>query len=162
MKDLKIGMNILATTTCMVANEVFKLHPTTLVDAYESDNARGLQISLGKGHWGACPSRSRERICINQAEVIKLAKKELETHISKTKDDKPKSKLYFVQNNNGHSITINVMRLNETVKSLAEGSYKVYRGDHISMKVNDASSLPKGYFYNIDEAIEFFSKTFSF
>ena len=49
MKDLKLGIGILATTTCYLDNEVFKLHPTTLTDAYESSSKhiKGLQIKLG-------------------------------------------------------------------------------------------------------------------
>ena len=158
MKDLRIGMNILATTTCYLDNEVFKLHPTTLVDAYESDRQRGLQIRLGKGHWGACPTRDRDEVCINSKEVIKLAKKSLAKHIELTKDNKPKHNLYFVRVNNTHSITINIMKFSRTVNSLAEGSYDEYSGKYISMKIK--GKLPQGFFYNLDDAIKFFAKSF--
>ena len=162
MKDLRIGMNILATTTCYLDNEVFKLHPTTLVYAYESDNKyqKGLQIKLGNGHWGACPTRSRDEVCINSKEVIKLAKKSLAKHIELTKDNKPKHNLYFVKVNNTHSITISIIKFSRTVNSLAEGSYTEYSGRYISMKIHNA--LPHGFFYSLDDAIKFFAKSFSF
>lgn len=164
MKDLRLGMNILATTTCYLDNEVFKLHPTTLVDAYESDSnhVNGLQIRLGEGHWGACPTRNRNQICINADEVIELAKKSLVKHIENTKDDRPNYNLYFVKVNNTHSVTISRVKYSRSVNSMAEGSFKEYSGQYISVKIRDENNLPRGYFYNLDDAVEYFSKVFKF
>ena len=87
MKDLRLGMNILATSTCYLDNEVFKLEVTTLADAYESDSShvKELRIKLGEGHWGACPTRSRSQICINSDEIKAIANKTLVYHIENTR-----------------------------------------------------------------------------
>jgi len=164
MKDLRLGMNILATSTCYLDNEVFKLEPTTLVDAYESDSnhVNGLQIKLGKGHWGACPTRNRNQICINPDEIIEIAKKSLVTHIENTKNDKPKHNLYFVEGNNERTISLKRMKFSRRVNSLAEGTFIEYRGQYISVKIKDENNLPIGYFYNLDDAVEHFSKVFKF
>jgi hypothetical protein len=164
MKDLRLGMNILATSTCYLDNEVFKLEPTTLVDAYESDSSHvnGLQIKLGKGHWGACPTRSRSCVAINSAEIIELANKTLVTHIENTKNDKPKHNLYFVEGNNERTISLKRMTFSRRVNSLAEGTFIEYSGRYISRKIRDENNLPIGFFYNLDEAVEYFSKVFSF
>jgi hypothetical protein len=160
MKNLKIGMRILATTTCMLDNEVFKLHPTTLVDAYEPSNQKKLKIELGKGHWGACPTRDRDKVCINAKEVTKLANSSLERFIEKHKNDKPKSNLFYVSVNNTHSITISMLRYSHTVNSMANGTFTEYRGTYTSMRIND--KLPTNHFYTIEDAIKCFSKSFSF
>ena len=90
-------MSILATTTCYLDNEVFKLHPTTLIDAYTSDSSysKGLQIKLGKGHWGACPTRNRNEVCINSKEVKKLAEKTLTKMLESSKKGELEKGLSF-------------------------------------------------------------------
>lgn len=155
MKDLKLGMPILATTTLMLENEILKLHPTTLVDAYETSNHKELQIKLGDGHWGCIPTRNRSQICINPAEVKEFAYNRLSDRIEEAKEHKEKSKLYIVKLNNTHSLTISLLHKGRTVNSLSEGSFIEYTGHYASMKIfNDR--LPANMFHTIEEAIEFF------
>ena len=159
MKDLRLGMGILATTTCYLDDEVFKLHPTKLIDAYESNSKhiKGLKIELGEGHWGACPTRDRDSVCINKNEVVELAKNRLTKHIELCKDHKPKRNLYYIEVNGMHSICIKVMQFSNSINSLREGNYNIYRGRNTKIKISD--KLPKGFFYDIDKAIEYFSET---
>ena len=163
MKDLRLGMNILATSTCYLDNEVFKLEVTTLADAYESDSShvKELRIKLGEGHWGACPTRSRSQICINSDEIKAIANKTLVYHIENTKNDKPRYNLYFVDSNS-HTLSIKRMTFSRRVNSLAEGTFIEYSGQYISRKIRDENNLPIGYFYNLDDAVEYFSQVYSF
>ena len=154
MKDLKLGMSILATTTLMLDNEILKLHPTTLVDAYNTTHAKELQIKLGKGHWGCCPTRSRSEICIKDSEVRKYAKNRLAERLEEAKGHKPKQKLYYVKLNGDHSLTISIFSYSRNVNSLAEGSYTEYIGRYASIKVG--SRLPMDCFNSLEEAIKCF------
>jgi hypothetical protein len=160
MKDLRLDMPILATTTCSHDNELLKLHPTTLVDAYETRHPlkEKLQIKLGDGHWGDCPTRNRSQVCINPDEVGVLANDMLSEHIKNSKDHKPKSKLYFVELNGTHSMTISMLSFSRNVNSLAKGSYREYSGTYASMKIHN-DNLADNFFYTIEDAIKYYVKT---
>lgn len=157
MKGLKLGMPILATTSLMLDNEILKLHPTTLVDAYETSHHKELQIKLGKGHWGCLPTRDRSQVFISPAEVKKYAKSRLAERIEEAKGHKPKEKLYYVRLNNNHSLTISIYSYSRSVNSLAEGSYAEYVGRYASVRIEN-DRLPSNCFHTIEEAIECFVK----
>jgi len=160
MEGLILGMPILATTTSSSDNELLKLHPTTLVDAYETNHPlrEKLQIKLGDGHWGACPTRNRTQVCINPDEVDAFANDRLSEHIKNSKDHKPKSKLYFVELNGTHCMTISMLSFSRNVNSLAEGRYREYTGTYASMKIHN-DNLPVNFFYTIEDAIKYYVKT---
>jgi hypothetical protein len=155
MKDLKLGMPIFATTTCMLDNEIFKLHSTTLKDAFNTSHHKSLQIRLGEGHWGACPTRNREQVCINEAEIKALATSMLADKIVSQSEQEPKSVIYIVKflNNN---LTISSLRKWNEVNSLREGSYIEYRGHYANMRIGN--QLPTNVFYTIEGAIDLLSK----
>jgi hypothetical protein len=47
MSTLTLGQKILASTTLYLDNEIFKLHPTTLVDVFNVSYSKEKQIKLG-------------------------------------------------------------------------------------------------------------------
>ena len=54
------------------------------------------------------------------------------------------------------------MRYSRSVNSLAEGTFIEYVGQYISRKIRDTNNLPIGFFYSLDDAVEYFSKVFKF
>lgn len=153
MKDLKLGMNILASTSLMLDNEILKLHPTTLVDAYNTTNHKELQIKLGKGHWGCLPSRSRSQVCINTKEVADFANNRLAERFEQYAEE-TKGRIFIVKMNNNHSLTISTLTECRKIDSLKEGSYTEYRGNYASLRVG--ASLPNNVFYSLNDAIDKF------
>ena len=156
MKDLSIGMNILASTSLMLDNEILKLHPTTLVDAYNTTNQKELQIKLGKGHWGCLPSRSRSQVCINTKEVGEYANKKLAERFEQYAEES-KKRIFIVKLNNNHSLTISTLTEYRTINSLREGSYTEYRGNYESLRITN--KLPSNVFYSLNDAIDKFVET---
>jgi hypothetical protein len=155
MKDLELGMPIFATTTLLLDNEICKLHATTLVDAYNTNHHKSLQVKLGEGHWGACPTRNREQVCINEAEIKELATNWMSEKLEQQKEFEAKSRIYIVQYK-GTRLTISILRKWKEVNSLAEGSYTEYTGDYASMRIG--GQLPSNVFYTLEDAIECFAK----
>jgi hypothetical protein len=156
MKDLKLGMPILASTSLMLDNEILKLHPTTLVDAFETSHQKELQIKLGKGHWGCLPTRNRSQVCINSKEVGEFANNRLAEKFEEYANE-DKKRIFIVNLNNNHSLTISTLTFSRTVNSLSEGSYSEYVGHYASMRIG--SRLPSNVFYSLNDAIDKFVET---
>jgi hypothetical protein len=154
MKDLRIGMPILATTTCRLRNEIIQIHPTTLVDAYTSNNK--LHIKLGAGYWGACPTRDRDEVFINSGEVLEYAKRRLSEYVTENAERINNKKLIFIVDANACDVSISALSYSRKVESLAEGSFTEFTGSYASIKVRD--KLPSNVFYSLDDAIEYFVK----
>lgn len=157
MENLKLGQKILATTTCMLDNQIFKLEPTTLVDAFETKHQEGLQIRLGEGHWGACPTRSRDCVVTNTDEVDVIFERRCKGLLEKLESGEYKNKLFLIDNKPPYHISILMLSLSDSVNSLKEGNYKVYRGSYASLKVyND--NLGENCFLDIKDALKYYKK----
>jgi hypothetical protein len=160
MEDLKLRMGILVTTTCMLRGEAFKLHPTTLVDAYTT-NGKNLRIKMGEGHWGACPTRKREEVCISVDEVKAMAKTKMTKVLENLKEQSINKCLFTAKVNNKHSVTIQTYKPSKTINSLSSGEYVEYVnvGELHDAKISVYNGeLPNGVFDNIDAVIEDYGK----
>lgn len=153
MKDLKLNMPIWVTSTCYLNDVIFELKSTTLADAYNSSSSSELQIKLPDDgiNWGACWTRNRSQVAINEKEVKDLANRMLAKHRERVKDEKPKSRIYYLEGNGRNFLEIKTLTRLNVVNSLAEGSYVNYGG----VKIYD-DKLPHLVFYNLDDAINKF------
>lgn len=152
MKDLKLGMKLLVTSTLYLDNVIFELVPTQLADAYTVSTSKEVQVKMTKGHWGACPTRNRSQVAINGDEVRVIANRLLEKHRERVADEKPKHRLYYIDSQG--DIELKTLTFSRKYNSLSDGNYSLYTGGYVSLKVYDTPN--NSYFFNLDEAIEEF------
>lgn len=146
MSTLKLNQKILASTTCYLYNEFFKLEPTTLVDAYSIKNSKELQIKLGDGLWGACPSRDRNRVVTELNELRAFFDSEIKYKIQEGKF------IYLVER-----FVIRQYKFSHDVVSLKEGNYTVYNGDYCKIHLPD-NKLTSNTAFDIEGAYKLLEK----
>lgn len=148
MSTLKLNQKILASTTCYLNDEFFKLEPTTLVDLYSVKHMKEPQVKLGDGHWGACPSRDRSRVVTELSELRPFFDSEIERKSLEGKF------IYLVEPNR---ILIKRYKFSHNVESLKDGNYSVYRGDYASVHLPD-NKLTSNTAFDIEGAYSILEK----
>lgn len=153
MKDLRLNQRIYVTTTCYVCDQLFKLERTTVSDVLTRNNK--VDVVLGNGHFGACPTRQRNQVVGNIEELRAVFESEIDTKAESVKS------VYGVSIT-PTQISISKYKFHETRESLANGKESIYYGINrfsggARMVVRN-DELPKGYFFNIEDAYNEFAK----
>lgn len=152
MEDLKLGMPIFVTSTSG-KDFLLDIVLTTLENATKRSSSDHIEIEMGKGLWGACPTRRRSAVFINADEVKTYAVTELADVTYITKGEEP---LYVVNfNNNNNHLSLVEYSFKERVTSLRDGTFTEYGNGYSTLRVRD--ELPKYAFYSISDAIEYFA-----
>lgn len=149
MSTLTLGQKILASTTLYLDNEVFKLHPTTLEDVFTVSYSKEKQIKLGKGNWGACPDRDRNKTVCNVNELRDFFDSNL-----KNKYDEGNF-IYIVSNK--WNFTIERLRYSHKLESLKDGNSTVYKGNYSSINLID-NKLKSNTSFDIEGAYKILEK----
>ena len=160
MEDLKLGMPIFVTSTsgkdCLL-DIVF----TTLENATKRSSSSYIEVEMGKGTWGACPTRRRNNVFINTDEVKAYALNKLaERLVGASDNETTKESLFVVKYFSGH-LSLMEFPLIDKVTSLRNGTFSEYVNGYSTIRIGN--ELPEDTFYSLNDAIEcFVNKSYDF
>lgn len=150
---MKLKQRILVTTTSPLRGFIFRMEATTVVDVVNG------WVHLGKGHWGACPSRELKNVVESVKDIDPIINGL--KRLRELRDSGTTKKVLYGLVENGGGLEIQEYVFNKSIDSLRNGKYDSYT-NRVEMGINEIRVInnnPKKYVYNtFEEAITNFKE----
>ena len=150
---MKLNQKILVTTTSPLRGFTFRLEATTIVDVVNG------WVKLGKGLWGACPSREINEVAFEVSDIDNLIN-QME-HLRELRDFGTTKKVLYMVVECRFGLEIQQFKFNRNIDSLKDGKYDSYTNQlemgTSEIKVRD-NKPPNNVHNTFEEAITKFKE----